>query len=403
MNRKFLTVILLFAIVQQALSHGWLNVPIPRGFLGDNENSGSKSGPCGLIGDYNVTVNVAQNDLLPVDWTLGNGHDDGAGQSICRFSISTTDNDQVSFDANILLTGITCVNSNSPSQADVPIGVDPGIYYIQFHWFAGDTTNWYSCARINVTEGTKLVVYNSNAGTQVETAINAPELGLGEPVTVFHSVTVPSTSNSYYHLLVKFNQTVLSGELNLTVNTVRPKTYNVGSYKLVHDYVQTINYCNIPTDTKNLYVSMFADPTYVGNVSFTAQLYDGELNFVDRSEFEIHAASGDIMYFRTSAYSETTSTRRLVIWGRGGFAYTSGPLLNCRSDSLIESTEPNYCIDLPVEPTKPENPQLRYYGVYFDGPYDGKVMLQKGNCASYSGVETLLVSLLSILAAILLI
>jgi len=40
---------------------------------------------------------------------------------------------------------------------------------------------------------------------------------------------------------------------------------------------------------------------------------------------------------------------------------------------------------------------------FFDAQYDGKVMLQKGNCASYSGVETLIVSFLSVLAAILLI
>jgi hypothetical protein len=374
--------------------------PIPRGFTGD-ENTASQSGPCAELTDQysNITVVVQQNDVLNVDWILGGGHDNGAGQRICRFSVSTTDDSQESFDATVLLNA-PCA-PNDPSNAQVPITVDPGIYYLQFHWFAGDGSNWYSCAIINVTEGPKVVLYNSPAETPVDSVINAPEQGLGEPVSIYHSIA-SNIKDNYLHLLVKFNHTSYSGELNVSASTAFPKTYLVGTHKLAQTYSQTINLCNIPAQTQKVYVGLFADPTYVGNATFTTHFYDGELSFPSRTEFEIHVQERDILYYRSSAYSEITSSRRIVVEGRGGKAYTTGPLRNCQSDTLI-TTEPNYCIDLPTEQTKPENPETHYYAVYFDGQYDGKVMLQKGNCATYSGVETLIVSFLSVLAAILLI
>jgi len=402
MKNKLLSLVLILTLIQQAFSHGWMVYPMPRGFLGaNNQESASTSGPCGDIADEysNVTIVVQQNDVLNVDWTIGGGHDGTAGQSICRFSVSTTDISQESFDATVL-ANFPC-KSTDTSQGQVPITVDPGIYYLQFHWFAGDGGNWYSCAIINVTEGPKLQLFNSPAETRVDSVINAPEQGLGEAFSIYHSITA-NVKDAYQHLIVKFNHTSLSGELNVSASTIFPKTYLIGTHKLAQNYVQTINLCNIAALTPKVYVGLFADPTYVGNASFTTHFYDGELSFNGRSEFEIHAQGGDILYYRSSAYSEITSSRRLVIWGRGGKAYTAGPVKNCQSDNEIPS-DPNYCVDLPLEQTKPENPQTHYYAVYFDGQYDGKVMLQKGNCASYSGVETLIVSFLSVLAAVLLI
>jgi len=399
-----LVLIFLVSLIQNTLGHGWLNYPIPRGYAGDTTDSASNSGPCGLGTDgvylSNVTVTVQANDIINAQYNLGGGHDNGGGLQMCRFSLAMVDTSQVNFDQNILATGIPCT-AGQDQTAQVPILIDtPGMYILQFHWFAGDSSNWYNCAMLNVTQGPDIQLYTTTTDTLVTRSIDSPSAPNGS-VNVYNAVTLPTIIDAFQHIVVKFNGTNTAGLVNLTSSMLLPASYYSGSYKQVQAYMQSITLCSVPQQAKQIYVGLFPDQSYVGNVSFMVNVYEGELNFNTRPTISFVAGKGDYYYFRSQSYSEPTSGRRVVVEGRGGYAYLSGPFNDCNEDDKIV-TQQNYCIDLPlIENGKENNPTVYYYGVFFDDSYNGKVMLEKGKCSAYSGVSTLVASILSLLAFLL--
>jgi len=355
--------------------------------------SASTSGPCGRNGLYRTSLSVSSSSTqyITVNWTLGGGHNTGTGPNICRFSASKSETSQNQFDQNILLDNIPCNQSVSQAVANVPIPDQSGIYYLQFHWMAGDNSNWYNCAILNVD----VIVNSQTHSTQVTTEIDNIQNN-GSLSIIYNAITLPPINDAYKSVLVQFNGTSTSGLSNLTVSANIPGSYVNGIYKTVGPQQQVISLCNLVEDTQQIYVSLFSSPDYVGNVTFTATVYEAELNFNDRQSIQISTQRGDIFYYRTAAYSTITSTRRMIVEGSGGRAYLSGPFNNCARDTLI-TTDPTYCLDLPLD----DQETLRYYAVFFDEVYDGKVEVQKGRCSDYSGVSSLIVSILSLLALLL--
>jgi len=401
-NRVSLLVLfVLFAIIQYSHGHGWLNWPEPRGFAGDNQNSASTGGPCGPQGIYRTSISISQNDLLTVNWSLGGGHDNGQGPKICRFSIATAEQ-QILFDAGRLADFNCSQGGVNQVVAEFAVTVPSGIYYLQFHWYAGDGTNWYNCALLAVD----IPVTPQAHSTMVTTEID--NLASNDTSTIiYNEIALPPIRDAYKAILVKFNGTRTSGtgSVNITVSNNLPAAYMNGNYKTVYDYQQAVTLCNVPQDTARFYVSLFSTPEYQGNITFIATVYEAELSFNLRPRIDIAVEQNDLLYFRTQAYSEAVTKRRIVIEGNGGQAYFTGPLLNCNRDSLVYSqSEASYCIDLPlVEDGKANADDLEtyYYGVTFDGNYDGKVELQKGPCSEYSGVSQIIVSILALLAFLL--
>jgi len=239
---------------------------------------------------------------------------------------------------------------------------------------------------------------NENANEMVFSVINAPESS--NSTDVFYSVSLPSIQDNYHNVLIKFNGTAKSGLVNLTSATSQPRFFLSGTYKAVTAYPQSISLCNIPALTPMVYVSLFPSADFVGSVSFIASVYEGELDFNGRTTLTAFFDKGSLFYFWSAAYSETDIARRLVVQGSGGNAYLSGPFNDCHEDSQIVSS-PNYCIDLPLEENIEQNPTTYYYGVYFDNDYNGMVSLELGSCATYSGVQTLLLSVISLVAVLL--
>jgi len=218
----------------------------------------------------------------------------------------------------------------------------------------------------------------------------------------FNAVALPTIADAFNHIVVKFNGTNTAGTVNLTTGLVLPSTYNSESYMQVNSYMQSITICKVPQQTQQFYVGLFPDNYYVGNVSFIVSVYEGELDFNTRDTITFTAAKGDYLYFESQAYSQQTSAKRIIVQGNGGYAYLSGPFADCNRNNQIVTTQ-NYCIDLPLLPEGNQgNPPNYYYGVFFDDVYNGKVELQKGPCSTYSGVSTLVVSILSLLALLLL-
>jgi hypothetical protein len=273
------------------------------------------------------------------------------------------------------------------------------MYYLQFHWYAQDGSNWYSCAQLNVTAGSSIAIVDTQVGQPVLSEINAPLFQ--DSISIYHSVKTPGITNVYKHIQIIFNDTSVAGMVNLTAALTLPRVYTAGSTKMVQMYNQSMNLCQIPALTNQVYVSLFPSLDYVGNVSFIAQVYDAELNFNDHPEIEIHAKKGELFYFRSQAYSERTSSKRLIVWGRGGYAYLTPPVLNCRNDHMVPSSS-NYCTDLPLE-DKEDNLRNYYYGVYFDGDYDGRIKLEKGKCEDYEGVASLIMPVVLLFAMLLMI
>jgi len=214
---------------------------------------------------------------------------------------------------------------------------------------------------------------------------------------IYNAITLPPIDDDYHAVLVRFNSSSLNGEVNMTVSNNIPAAYNNGAYKLVAAYEQSLSLCTLQEDTQQIYVSLFISPNYIGNVSFETYVYPAELNFNDRVTIEISTKKNDLFYFRTAAYSTTTSTRRMIVEGAGGRAYMSGPFQQCNNVNNILTTEPTYCIDLPID----NQEDLKYYPIYFDDVYDGKVEVQKGKCADYSGVSSVIVSIISLLSLLL--
>jgi len=399
-----LALVLILAIIQPALGHGWLDVPQPRDFQGNTQASASTSGPCGLAGNYPNISTVTAGDVIPVQWTLGGGHDNGAGQKICRFSAAQVDNDQTQFDANILLTGLPCTNNPATATtANVPVNLNPGLWYLQFHWLAGDGSNWYSCAQLQVIgNGGNSGILNEQTLQTVTTRLDESLAENGTTPTFYQIALTPTIQDNFEAILIRFNGTApLFGTMvNLTAALSLPQVYAAGQYKPVTASPQCISICNVAALTPNIYVSLFPSVGYVGNVSFVAKVYPSEMDFNTRATFNFNTQKGDLYYFNSAAYSQSGIPRRLIVQGSGANAYLSGPFPNCNQDGSISPT-PNYCIDLPLTEDPGTDTNTYYYGVYFDGTYQGFIQLQQGDCADYSGVQTLIISLISLLALLL--
>jgi hypothetical protein len=391
MSKILLSSLIIFGLVLHVFGHGWVIFPIPRGFIGPGQESASQSPPCGLPGNYNGTITVQQNEALDVTFVLGDGHDDNGGPLVCRFAIADTDDDPAAFDANIVANGITCRNSNDDGTVQVPISASPGIKYLQFHWLAD--SQWYSCIRLNVTPGT---IISKDVPFQAWNTVEIEESNQTTRSIYFNLAlgTVNDAPNK--HLFIKFNETntLGFGHVNLTASVqTRPYTYTNGNYLTVQSYLQSFSVCTLADGVQNAYVSLFPSYEYSGNVSFYTKIYEAELDFNSRLEIPISAEAGESYLFWTAAYSEQDVPRRIIIVGRGGNAFMSGPYLNCNPIGKVPPTSPNYCTDLPEKIGNQQNTK-RYYHVFFDDAYNGEAQVQKGDCRSYSSVESLVFSMI---------
>jgi hypothetical protein len=376
-------------LILQCYGHGWITNPLPRGYVLPitDQQTASTSGPCGnLSPDYPETINVTQYESLDVSYLLGNGHDDGGGPSVCRFSIASSES-QIAFDQNIVANGITCRDGQDSDTISVPINAAPGIQYLQFNWLAGDS-QWYNCLKLNVAAG-NLVTTEVSAST-VHTL---PVEQLNVTQSMFYTVPI-QVDDPYRHLLIKINRTAMDPDIetvNVTASVqIRPYTYNSGSsnYLTAQTYWQSFSVCNIAEATQTAYVSVFPSLGYTGNVSFYTKIYEAELDFNTRTELPLITEAGETYVFTTSAYTDAGDVRKIVIDGRGANVYMSGPYGNCVP--RYNPTSPDNCVELPVKNPN-NNLQKRYYQAYFDNAFNGKVYLQKGVCG---GVGTIVISMI---------
>jgi len=139
-------------------------------------------------------------------------------------------------------------------------------------------------------------------------------------------------------------------------------------------------------------MSVFPSMGYIGNVSFFVTLYDAELDFVNRAELPIVAGAGETYIFYSESYSEAGDTRKIVVDGRGANVYLSGYYLNCNPRDIGSI---NNCIELP--PKTPNQVVRRYYQVYFDNAFNGKVYLGFGVCG---GVPTIVISMVLLMVVL---
>jgi hypothetical protein len=388
--KKLLSALFIFSLIQLALGHGWLVDPVPKGFVGDNTNSASTSGPCGAQASNTYTLTLVNSSELTVTWSLGGGHDTGnpQGPAICRFSLATTNTSQTAFDSGVVADNIPCT-VGSDQTTTIPI-TGNGLMYLQFHWLAGDNSNWYGCALINVSgvNTTASLFYNQNAGDYIMYPITGGS-------NVITSIAYGPTADVNQHLLIVFNGTINSGNANVTGSLTIPTSYLTQSYLELQTGIQSVSVCKLPQNSATGYVGIFPSSDFNGNISLQAYTYQAELDFVSNSAITIAPIAGETFVYWSASYSTISVPRKISITGRGGPAYLMGPYQTCSTNAVIWSTSPIYCIDLPlVEELVANGNDKYYYPVYFAGDYNGQIQVQLGSC---NGVGTIVVSFMALL------
>jgi len=332
---------------------------------------------------------VNNDDFLDVQFTLGGGHDAGNGPATCRFAVATNDTSESLFDENVVQDGIPCTVGSYTNS--IPISANQtGINYLQFVWNAGDGSHWYNCVQLNVLAGAAIQI-NSIPSIDVwaHVSIDAESSNVS---AVYNSITVPAITDSSRNIHISFNGTIISGEVNFTSSTVLPRNPLIGNTRYVTSDLQSDIFCNPSATTTKIYVSLFPSADYIGNVSFIVTEYDAVLDFVTAESIPITIQKGESFYFESASYSTLSDQRRFTISGSGGNAYAFGPFSTCGVQNVFYQTI-NHCIDLPIKQESAETDVTYYYYVTADNTYTGQVDVEKGNCSSYSGVSTLILSI----------
>jgi len=348
-----------------------------------------------------------------VSFKNGDGHDSTTNSGSCTFSLSTQDQTNGPFDNNVFYTITPCDRGEMTVNVSV-IVPRPGTYYLQWHWEAGDNSNWYSCIRLFV-EDPNIKVNQINAGDRVvETLTNENVTNLfytiknlpsADPTAIDTQYTkhllldASVSANSLYYVnftystdYIPLDYTAVQGRDNLNLNAVTPRMVTV---------------CNAITKTVNeVFVSIFpyqngSNGNFTGDVTFTSLLFDARVDFVNgESGVPVNLKKGYIAYFWTGASTTQTSSKRIVIEASSPSTYyINGPYRTCNSNQYVRGEK--HCADLGRDTDFPNN-QKQYFAVEIvDNDFTGKIRVEKGNCDSYSDMSKIFVSLVLLFVVLL--
>jgi hypothetical protein len=383
-----LALLLIVVLLPACFGHGWMVLPLPRGFVGDNEGSASQTAPCGKDGEYSAISFFDINGSIPVNWDLGGGH---TGLK-CRVAFSKLDTNTGSFENNVIMDNITCDNPGK-DNVSVPLnGLKPGLYYIQWIWYAQGST-WYNCFKIAIKDPSIQLREITLGATEALAFVGTQYTG-----PTYLSLTVPTVTLKEKFLRIKVNTSSSAvSYANVTANSEVIPVDPSDGYMVRADpgTVKSINLCTLNTNIA--YVTIFPNREYSlfeGSVEIKGALYDSHLDFIGVRERAFVLEAGARVFVWTAASSTLDVPKKVTIQGKGkGSAYIQGPLRNC--DNNLELPQENKdCIDLPQNVDNNDNNKEYYFSLYVDGDWSGKASLEEGIC---SGASSFIISLFSLL------
>jgi len=296
-------VALILFLVASVHGHGWLNTPQPRGYQGDSTSSASQSAPCGLSGTFPTITTVQNNEVLSTQYQIGGGHS-GSNPDFCAFALSTSQTDTNQFQSNVIATGINCPVGEDSYNLTLSSPFVNQTVYLQFHWAAGDGTNWYACAQLSVV----------GAGVSInDLTANVPATAPVTPDTItYWDLDVPQNFFVYSWVQAPTGSDYITASISRQGLPTLSNYDETGSSQASSPIV--LSDCSSVNHASTIYWAIYAGTSGNASYALTAQTYDAEVLYADSyPQITDSIGFGGSKWYYTEAYDTYGSPKIAVV------------------------------------------------------------------------------------------